>query len=278
MKSDLRALTACLAVIMVANASVLGWVAYNRVGPPDAVFELSERELSGARRGSMSGSDADVYLRWRMRELHSPDDAEWSEPSYGGTVAEWLSDERMRELGFDTSIDLDSQEGLRLYSQMPSRRAFFVLEFDGPTYQTELARLRDQARRLTAQTQADPRKDEILANRAQSARSFVAREEQAGSRLFLVDAGPDPKALRARYPDRHHYAIVTGRVTALLRGEPGQRRLMPVIYRTDGDALHRPHGTPRGYFTATATVKFGRQFRPWISRMAAAEMRVENAF
>lgn len=272
--SRTRALLVGAALIVVTNAVVLAGVAYNRSGEPESVLRLTERELR-VRHWSWpehENSTIDLHLSWRVAQ--SPVDGNDLGGYYG---LHWLQPAQLRQLGFRVEGDLDSDEVAERLAGQPSRRAWLVLEYDGPAYQAALEAARQEAERAAALSQTNAG-DKEFEDRLKGARSAMAGEEKTQSRLFVVDAGPDEAALRARYPNRQQYAIVHGRLDVSVQGETGRKRLIARLVDIDVGAIRVPHayrtvvepfirGTGRYESRApsfVATVNFGRRFEPWI--------------
>jgi len=274
--SRTRALLVGLALIVVTNAVVLAGVAYNRSGEPEAVLELTEREL---RLGNWSwpaneNSSIDVHLNWRVAEI-DPKGAIFS--GYGYRSLYWLQPAQLQELGFDVSGNLEADEEVQRVARQPSRRAWLVLEYEGPAHQASLQRARTSLERAVSLAQANPGDSEFQ-TRLQVARKEMEREERFASRLFVVDAGADEEALRARYPDRQRYVVVRGRLDVSVQREPRPARVVARVAEVDVNAVRVPYefrelvepfarsgvyyrdGEPR----FAATVNFGRRFEPWM--------------
>lgn len=284
--SHARALLVGVALIVVTNAVVLAGVAYNRSGEPESTLRLTERELSirGWSWPANENSSIDLYLDWRVArgESQDPDYGD----SYGGWYGglSWLEPAQLRELGFDVEGDLQSDQEAERLTRQPSRRAWVVLEYDGPAYQAVVARARQKLERATALASANAGDDEFQ-QRLKSAREEVQREENLQTRLFVVDVGRDEDALRARYPDRQRYAIVNGRLSALIEGPIQRRRLTARLDEMDVNAIRVPHEyrpivepfVQAPYNSAdreprfAATVNFGKRFEPWIVALALLE-------
>jgi len=117
----------------------------------------------------------------------------------GGTEAlEALFDEpRLRALGFDCSVPAASPEARAHYGNQPARAAWVVLEHEGEAW---------------VRWRGGP---------------GTAPEAEHASRLFLVDAGPDPDALRRRYPDGGRTLVLPVHVEPVIRADEksGTRRL-----------------------------------------------------
>ena len=91
------------------------------------------------------------------------------------------------------------------------REVLLAFELNGPTYQRALDRAREHAAHEEALKVANPNHTE-MARRAKTAKKQLDREENASSKLFVVDAGLDVAQLRLVYPERSRYAIVHGEV------------------------------------------------------------------
>lgn len=287
--SHARALLLGVALIVVTNAVVLAGVAYNRSGEPESSLQLTERELR-IRRWSWPSNDnssIDLYLNWRIAEIKRGDD-EYRDDEYEGGMwyhgLAWLKPEQLRELGFEVDGDLESKQVMERIRRQPSRRAWIVLELDGPAYQASLERARQKLERATTLASANPG-DREFQGRLNSARDSMNREENTATRLFVVDAGPDEDALRTRYPDRKRYVILSGRLMTTIEGPEGRKRLVAQLARIDVDVIRVPHAyrsLVESYVQAgdgyadrkprfTANVSFGRRFEPWIVDLSLLE-------
>lgn len=278
--SHARALLAGVVLIVVTNAVVLAGVAYNRSGEPESVLRLTERELRIYNWSwpANSNSSIDVHLSWRVAQVESDNDGVYGDWYYG---LSWLTPAQLRELGFDVTGDIESEEGAERVRKQPSRRVWVVLEYDGPAYQVSLERARQKLERATTLASANAG-DRELQGQLNAARAAMDSEERSETRLFVVDVGRAQDALRAQYPDRHRYAIVHGRLDVAIQGSPGQKRVIAQVSDLDVDAIRVPHmyralvepftqsngyaadGEPR----YMATVNFGRRFEPWIVDLA----------
>ena len=119
-----------LVLIILTNAIVLAGVAYNRSGEPDAMVQLSERELQWQKNWERSGKeDSGLYLtlQWSMTGYYE----------YGREYREdsWLNQQKLAELGFDTSFPLNDKRSSSYYNRQLSRQAYVVLEFNGLAYE-----------------------------------------------------------------------------------------------------------------------------------------------
>jgi hypothetical protein len=196
----------------------------------------------------------------------------------GGYALPWLRRQKLEELGFDFgSIPQDALAAE--YSRQLPRRAFVVLEYDGPAWQNYLSDLR--RRRAVMEREADEVRRGV---RAQSAVTepyvpSVDDEERSASRLMPVDAGIDARALRQAYPNRRRHIIVPATVRAQFDYQPAAERItgsispvtrsliVPRQWRSVFDTLgapppdYRGRGWPPRY---TVTVSYGSRREPWI--------------
>lgn len=276
--SNKAGLLAGLAIVVVTNAIALGGVSYNRSGEPESTLVLTERELPIAYWSwpDNDNSGIDLQLNYRVRQsVCRASEGYWQD--------DWLDEEQLQALGFDTSIAVDAEQAWESSRKARSKAVFLVLEYDGPAYRAELEACRKRVLEVEAQTArnvGDERSEELL----KSAREALAREEESASRLFVVDAGLDPGLLRNRYADRERYSIVRGRVRTYVAGEPGRERIaayppdlevdqirVPHAYRTLVEPLRERRGYGYIYNQSpprfSATVSFGRRFEPWIAQM-----------
>ena len=265
-----RTLVSGLALILLSNAVVLAGVAWNRSGEPEAQLRLTQRELGLDRdwAGGRENSGVALSLRWRVLRT-APGDSFLDYGYSYATDADWLDRAKLEQLGFDLSASardplLDEQ---RFERQLP-RPALLVLELDGPARAAALKRAEEFAGKARAKLAAEPASKPFEAqdNAAQAA---LARERNDNSRLFVVDAGLDAGALRAKYPDRNRYAIVSGKIG--LQGY-GARKPSGYVYGPGVASLNVPrrfHAAVRGRFEAS--VAFGRRLEPWLAAVRPAQ-------
>ncbi|HOC16706.1 MAG TPA: DUF4824 family protein [Vicinamibacterales bacterium] len=197
-------------IVAAANAAAVGGAAWNRQGEPEAVLELTERELELPPAAAENTALA-LRLRWTDPgnerlvpvEQPSPPVAAAPPPAGGASspipqappvpavpAASWFDRAKLEEVGFDCSLPLDRANAAR-YRAMPPRRTYAVLEYEGEAWRS-----------------------------LERSRGSGGRQSDRASRLVVVDAGPDRKALRARWPDRRRAVVVPA--TAALVVEGGQ--------------------------------------------------------
>jgi hypothetical protein len=287
MKTWTRAhtLIAGAALIVLTNAVALGGAYFNRSGEGEARVVLTERELGFGWEGMDRHENSGLALRLNWR-VESSDD-EGIDYGFSGNFTQpaWLDQARMAALGFDTpspggAAGVDEATERHYRRQLP-RQALLVLEYDGPSWQRALVRARNTAARDAAAAAANPG-SEKLAGEAKSASERAALESSANSRLFAVDAGTDAAVLRARYPDRSRYLILTGQVRPVVLHNKGKpifggsiseiavdRINVPLDLRDELDRIRDapgqrgPNGPPR-YEVRLAT---GQRLEPWIEQV-----------
>lgn len=269
-----RVLWIGLGLLIVTNVVVLGGALYNRSGEPQAVLRLSERELELPYRYGFERENSGLSLELRWRVPRSP-----GEGLYGiyGEGTPWLDKAKLTELGFDMSRSPYTAAGARYYAKQLPREVFLVLEFDGAAYRTALQRAEEQMKRAGERAAANPAVKELSGN-LERATANLDSERNRNSRLFVVDAGRDSAALRAKYADRAHYAIVPGivRVTTQRRGTDAapvgyvdslsvNSIEVPAAHRWPFAAAYKDagEGAPRAGKYAVA-VAFGKRLEPWI--------------
>jgi hypothetical protein len=266
-----------LALIAVTNAIALGAVGYNRSGEAESALTLTERELQVVNWSwpDNDNSSIDLRLQWRVKETYSQD------YDYGHWSDDWLTEEQLRSLGFNISRPAETYDGLARHPRDPSKVVFFALEYDGPAYQAALEQRRNRVEYLT-ELAARNAEDPTFAERLKGVRKALVNEEENASRLFIVDANLAQHELRKRYPDRTRYAILRGRLSTHVAGEPGKQRIAAGPPELDIEQIRVPHsfralleplrdrtrytynqGPPR----FSATINVGRKLEPWIVTM-----------
>lgn len=283
-----RYLIAGLTLIGLTNALVLAGVLWNRQPPLDSRLQLSERELSTINtywQQDNSGLALRLDYRWPSR----PADAAYSLP---------IRAETMAALGFEVPQVL-TEQSVRRYRRQLSRDAVLVLELDGPAYAREVALARRAYEEALRLQKAVP-DSEKLSNALLSATQAFTQETQRASRLLVVDMGPDPEALRMRYPDRQRYALVHAVVEVQTQNvpvepadaspgtrwvwqvggtasAPGMQRLnLPQHWHATFASLPQQDVEPgmdysSQYKRFTAELAFGRRLEPWFVAFSGAD-------
>ena len=274
-------LAAGIALIAITNAIALAGVARNRSGEPDSELKLTERELDPSRPGGRrENTGLAVRIRWRI--LTEDDDSQefYFMGLWGSGRPVWLDAAKMASLGFDTTLPDTAEETGNSFHRQLSKEVLLVLEQDGPAHQEAIARTARVAERLKTSARTDDR---------ERAAKMVPAEKDLRSRLFVVDAGLDIDALRAKYPNRSMYAIVRGRIEPAGRWERAKGHHLGTIRAVQVDTINVPHewhaifegvnvDQPRrseeGRIRAgrfSATVSFGQRLEPWLTSFSKGQ-------
>ncbi|OGR31307.1 MAG: hypothetical protein A2005_06920 [Desulfuromonadales bacterium GWC2_61_20] len=265
-----RELLGALALVLGINILVLAGVAWNR-SAVEAELTLSERELPLERyRDPDDNSGVALHLDWHQWQ------GEWP----------WLDRAKLAELGFAVERIAASDHAYERH--VTARRGYVVLELAGPAWAAHQRKQQEEIDKIAANLAAG----KIDAKQAESARWPLDGELAVGSRLFAVDAGPDPARLRQRYPEGSRYLIAAARfglrayalspnvsdkdaaspgfieevlvdtlhvpraLQASLLALPSQRRLSVGYRYYDGQQMPTP--------AYEARVKWGRRLEPWL--------------
>jgi len=252
-------------LVVLGNLVVLAGVAWNRVGEPQGVLKLTERELPMAPR-SDEDSSITLWVGWR-----------------GGTIGpawhpraepEWLDESKLTELGFDCSVPFRAEAAEFHYDKQLPREGFVVLEFDGEAWSRWLAEQEREIETEAAEMQPGPEAGDAV----QDLRDDLERARVGASRLFAIDSGPDAGALRARYPDLTRHVVVAA-VFGLSTDRTG---LVGVIRHLRIDRIHvsrthrgmleelesADHEIGRDGPRYSVTLHFGRRLEPWIEEIS----------
>lgn len=275
--SNTHSVVAGLALVVLANAALLLGVAYNRSAASDGLLQLSERELLLPPTGwgvARENSGVALRLQWRVPTARAI--APRPYPLYSGAASAWLDKDKLRALGFDISGAAGTPAARRRYFKQLPRDVLLVMEFDGPAYQASLSAARAYAERSEAKLATDPQNRAYKVSAA-SAKRMLSYEEHGASRLFVVDAGLDAAALRAKYPDRSHYVIVRGTValgaggTGRVAGVSIDEINVPARFRQVFATMPRTYRyltTPPPQGRYRVTVAYGRRLEPWITTVS----------
>jgi len=278
-------------LVALVNAIVMGMVAYDRSGTPEASLEFTERELP---LGYTSREDSERNLQFMWTPVSRPWDRRQKQ---------WISVETLKAIGFDCSFPLKGQGAEEYYRREQKRKAYVVLEYKGAIWQARMA-LVD---RMTSGTLEEQRKayfehenndlsrvdpSEYNGLTSETLKSMVDGIRESSlrdSRLFAIDAGPSAEELRTKYPDRSHYAIVHG-VLGLDYYAPEKQEpfLTAQIQQILVSSIHVPNQF-RGIFEKfladpfnqyqtdggkwewkpryTVKLNFGKKLEPWIEEV-----------
>ena len=268
-----------LALIALVNAAVLGGVAWNRAGEPEATLRLTERELPVRTSFRRLREDSGMALQLT---LLAPDNS----PA-------WLDADKLRTLGFRPDRYLPPHDnGDACYKVAPPRRAWIVLEFEGPAWEAALVAREQELLDL----QGKIVEGEATKQQLEDGQGALEHLRVGASRLVAVDAGLYPVALRERYADSSRYLIVNAelrmRVTRPCdrREDAGGQRVHGVIANILTRRIHvptqhraaldaalgeergiKPSRGEAGHPRYAVLLNWGARYEPWIAEIKALQ-------
>ncbi len=284
-------LISAIALLVVVNIIVLAGVIRNRSGAPDAVAELTERELPlGFYRGAADKENTGISLRldWNEYPIYS----KFLRRNSRGFRDDWFDQAKLETVGFDCSMLLTDAKAELHYGKMLQKKAYAVLEYEGIAWDA----WRAQAQQDLSEVVEKAKKGAITQKDLKEAQEEYEREMKTRSRLFAVDAGSDPARLRQQYPDNKRFLIapaqvrlsynrnynvdtkkneqpkLTGYITEILVSDIH----VPKSKRAVIDALNtgKVKNPPRSYYSYgvnkqepryKVTLVYGKRYEPWIA-------------
>jgi hypothetical protein len=244
------------AIVLVICAGIPLASVYNR-GTSESTLRLSDRELElppGQEQGDQENAPLTLHLLWRVE---TADHVGSATADASSTRAAWITRSKLAELGIPSGIRPNTFVS-----------TYLVLELDRRAHARAV---------LRACNLASPSRDA----------GTCEFEIKKSSRLYVVDAGRTVAELRGQYPDRAHYAIVSGVIKLsrdLSPGEPegyvsslsvdtvqGLEPLRSAIDPTTGKMLWRRLQAGQ-YFDAM--ISFGRRLEPWNLSVVGRESEV----
>jgi hypothetical protein len=154
-------------VLLITVGGLFGAAAWNRGGDVQSIV-LTERELRLAWNGSLDRSEIRLRLEWQPRP--TAQDARL-----------WLTDLKLREIGFTTGVPAGAPEAEMFYNRSLPRLAWVAFELNGPAW------------RLIERRMEMSRPPDL----AEPTRAHGWPRER--SRLVPIDAAVTPEPLRRRY-------------------------------------------------------------------------------
>lgn len=270
-----RGIIAAMVLVAAVNAVVLLGVARNR-SATESVLNMTEREL---RLDASSRENSGVSFRIEVNR-------EWDRP------LEWFDRKKLAEVGFDLSgWNPKSKEAIGTKKVLP-RRAYVVLEYQGDAWKRWDERMQQDIKK-TAQKRKEPQEGENK-DPDQKVKNLEWRRTHA-SRLFLVDVGLDPNALRNRYPDRQCYAVTPAVVGLFMRYGRSTEKAEEVFGSISeilcdhvtiplnmqgqlAEFAHRPEASWSDIYSGertnvkaprfSAVIKYGKRYEPWVESVA----------
>jgi len=214
-KRSLHILLTGIGLIILTNTIVLAGVAYNRSGTPQSSITLTERELAIPYYFGDDEENSGIALRIDYRNKGGYDI-----PYYMySRDANWLTKEKLNELGFDVSRPIAKTHEWRDDKHEKEKEVILVLEYDGPAYQAALKAAQQHVAVRKANAAPNSESDQ---NEIKEAEFVLKREQNTASRLFIIDGGLDPEKLRQQYPDTSQYLLLKGLV-GLYIDRPGDK-------------------------------------------------------
>jgi len=277
-----KVLAAGIALILLTNVYVIGGALWNRAGDPDAIIELTERELPLPSWNPKENSGLSLRLDWNS---YISDYGFYAGALYDRNI--WLDTAKLQEVGFDDIPAGDRTALMRYIGKKLPRPAWIVLEFNGPAYQAALKETEEKAREEERLLGNDTN-SEMQKSRLEDVRRRLLWMQHTASRLLPVDAGLDPRQLRQRYPDTSHYILVSGRIR-ISYDDRGNGRITGFIDSISITSIHVPSelhaifnslppihdlnealGYPQAYEPRyRVKVAYGRRYEPWIMSVEA---------
>lgn len=264
-----KALLAGATLILLTNIIVITGALGNRSGKPECVLILTERELPmNYQRQENSGLSLQLTV--------------------GGFYVHnrnWLDMAKMTELGFKP-VDPEDRQTVQQYTQKAlPKSVYVVLEYDGPAYRTALNKAADAVAKQAALLARDP-ENKTQQLMVKNAERHLEYQRYSASRLYAVDAGLEPGALRQHYADTSRYIITTGLVSPIYYGyHTGGEPYGGFISKIKVSHIHIPLAQRQVFDRLTARdlhdvnprpryqveLAYGRRLEPWIRNVSLLE-------
>lgn len=269
------------ALILIANAIALLGVASNRSGKPEALIELTERELTLPCRSNDENSGLALHLDWRIvQENHDDIYPIYSHWGHWGSPV-WFNAQKLTELGFVIDDVTCPEEYSKRKEPLP-KDAFIMLEYDEESYQKALQRAEMVLKKAEDALKTNE-EDKDLQDRFKKAKTNLEEERTSESRLFAIDAGLDAGKLRQRYPDRSKFIVMRGIVELECPSDKNEKEVVgriadiridrinvPLTHRKLFDSIlaqNKPDECAPKRFRYKVEVAYGSRFEPWIQRI-----------
>jgi hypothetical protein len=196
-------LVAALLFVILTNAVPFARLAYNRAGEPEATVVLTGREVrfeAGWREPERKpGRPISVNLKWN--DDYTP----------------WLDRAKLEALGFDLSLpSYAAKRESSYYWNILPRKAYVVLEYDGQGYEAWRRETQEKVARLEEKDK-EGKLEEFGKKQLAQYRTLLSPSSDQ-SRLFAIDVGTDPAALRRQYPNRRRFIIAAAEVRVAYTG------------------------------------------------------------
>lgn len=231
-------LLSAVALLMFVNIIVLASVARNRAGAPEAVIELTERELEHSfYRSSADKENTGISLRLAWNQYPGYN-SKFLLKNNRGLTYDWFDQSKLEATGFDCSLPLTDPKAERYYEKILPRKAFAVLEFEGKAWDAWHERARISLSEVIDNVKKGTAREKDL----KEAQEEYEQEMKTRSRLFAVDVGSDPARLRQQYPDNKRYLVVPAKIslTYIRQYNSAPQKLTGYISEVLVDNIHVP--------------------------------------
>jgi hypothetical protein len=285
-----KLILAAAAVLVLTNIVVLAGVAYNRSGTPVTSIELTERELPITPSMVLrENSGTSLTLKWHALgrvdlDKNAPQSVRLPTSLHGKTPV-WLDTEKLVELGFDIPAierDIDKHK-YRLFHR--STEVILVLEYGGDAWRKAVEFAQIKADTLRQEIEDHPG-DALRVKLLEQYDSRVERLRTTQSRLYVIDAGLDRRALLDKYSGSDKYLFARGQIG--LRWSDHDQQIIGRIRQLDIHRVHVPvpfsrviadfagaDWSPRPTQTLPPRYKIGlnvgNRLEPWIESVTLIE-------
>ena len=202
-----KGLWSAAALVVVSNLGAFALAALNRSGEPEAILELTERELRLPERQT-DNTSLSLNLVFDRPHERGP----WRPPSEAG----WFDREKLQSIGFDCGAPVTAQNASR-YRNIVARSTYAVLEYEGEAWRARLAEAPPQP-----PDRASPGGSAQLGAERVVGPLESPEDRLRQSHLMAIDVGNDPARLRAQYPDWRRSVIVEATAALMFVSRPGR--------------------------------------------------------
>ena len=266
------------ALVVASNLGAWGFATLNRSGEPEAVVELTEREL----RLPAKQADNTALMLSLVFERPRP-----AGPLRPLREVGWFDRAKLQSIGFDCSTPVTPENASRYI--MPPRTTYAVLEYEGEAWRRQMAEPLPEAAQpptqgVTSEKSAAAEAGGTAGAQPPEASTRRGQDRLLQSHLVVIDVGNDPARLRQQYPDRRRVTIVEAMAELQFVNNPGQT---PFLAGRVMSVLPGEINVPREWLTLLeglqterkvttwppplhdpryrVTVKWGRNLEPWIA-------------
>jgi len=238
---------AAAGIVLVANASVVISVLWNRTETRGGTIELTEREL---RLPNASGESTAIFLEleWDVLSVSKDEDR----------VPRWLDSVKLTELGFDCHVPMTHPNVRAYYRSLVPKMVFVVLEYEGEAWKNASPDRRQITRLFAVDAGKDPyqlRKQYTDAGRYIITRGLVRV-------IFRDHSKPDGKPLPQ--------PLIEGVIERVLP----EQIFVPLPYCKTLESLRHHNGSPDDRKEEdgktekepryAVTVSWGKHYEPWV--------------